>query len=68
MVAVARAIHMDILIFNTNAEISILPIETINADQYEGVYRNDINPIILAYDGAHFGSLETLSPEDNKKA
>ena len=30
LVAVARAIHMDILIFNTNAEISISPIETIN--------------------------------------
>ena len=67
IVAVVRAIHMDILIFNTNAEISMSPIETINADQYEGGYRNNINPIILAYDGSHFESLETLSPEDDKK-
>ena len=35
LVAVARAI--DILIFNTNAEISISPIKTVNADEYEGV-------------------------------
>ena len=31
LVSVARAIHMDILIFNTNSEISISPIETVNA-------------------------------------
>ena len=44
------------------------PIKTINADQYEGGYRNNINPIILAYDGSHFESLETLSSEDDKKS
>ena len=31
--AVERAIHMDILIFNTNADISISPVETVNADR-----------------------------------
>ena len=67
LVAVARAIHMDLLIFNTNAEISISPIETINADQYEGGYRININPIILAYNGSHFESHETLNQEDDKK-
>ena len=38
LVAVVRAIHMDILIFNTNAEISLSPIKTVNADadEYEG--------------------------------
>ena len=46
IIAVARAIHMDILIFNTNAEVSISPIETVNADEYEGGYRININPII----------------------
>ena len=42
--------------------------ETVNADKYKGGYRTNINPIILAYDGSHFESLETLSPEDDKKA
>ena len=59
---------MDILIINTNAEISMSPIETVNADQYEGGYRTNINPIILAYIGSHYDSLETLSPDDDKKA
>ena len=67
LVAVARAIHMDILIFNTNAEISISPIETVNADEYEGGYRTNINPIILAYNGPHYTSLDPLSPDDGKK-
>ena len=44
------------------------PIETVNADEYEGGYRTNINPIISAYDGSHYESLETLSPEDDKKA
>ena len=68
IIAVARAIHMDILIFNTNAEVSISPIETVNADEYEGGSRTNINPIILAYNGSHYESLETLSIEDDKKA
>ena len=59
---------MDILIFNTNAEVSISPIETVNADEYEGGSRININPIILAYNGYHYESLETLSIEDDKKA
>ena len=40
IIAVARAIHKDILVFNTNAEISMSLIETINADEYEGGSRN----------------------------
>ena len=51
LVAVARAIHMDILIFNTNAEISMSPIETVNADEYEGGYRTNIKPIIFGGGG-----------------
>ena len=68
LVAVSRAIHMDILIFNTNADISISPVEIVSADQFEGGFRININPIILAYNGIHFESLETLSPEDDKTA
>ena len=59
---------MYILVFNTNAEVSISPIETINADEYEGGSRTNINPFILAYNGSHCKSLETLSAEDDKKA
>ena len=68
IIAVARAIHKDILVFKTNADISMSLIETINADEYEGDSRNNINPIILAYDGSHYESLETLSEDDGKKA
>ena len=47
IIAVARAIHKDILVFNTDAEQSISP------EEYEGGTRNNLNPIILAYDGSH---------------
>ena len=60
LVAAARAIHKDILVFNTNKHISISPIEIICADHYE-------NPILLAYNGIHCESLETMSLEDEKK-
>ena len=63
-----RAIHMDIRVFNTNKHISISPIEIICADHYEGGVRHNENPIILAYNGIHFESLETMSTEDDKKA
>ena len=33
-----------------------------------GGSRTKINPIILAYNGSHYESLETLSIEDDKKA
>ena len=67
LVAAARAIHKNILVFNTNKRISISPIEMICADHYEGGYRNNKNPILLAYNGIHFESLETMSLEDDKK-
>ena len=44
------------------------PIETINADKYEGGSRNKVNPIILAYDDSHYESLETISENDDTKA
>ena len=68
IIAVARAIHKDILVFKTNADISMSPIETINADEYEGGSRNSINSIILAYDGSRYELLETLSEVDDKKS
>ena len=68
LVAAARAIHKDILVFNTNKHISISPIKIICADHYEGGYRNNENPILLAYNGIHFESLETMNTEDDKKA
>ena len=66
LVAAARAIHKDILIFNTNKSIS--PMTIICADQYDGGYKTDNNPILMAYNGTHFESLETMSPEDDKRA
>ena len=36
LVAAARTIHKDILVFNTNKHKSISPIEIICADHYEG--------------------------------
>ena len=53
LVAVSRAIHIDILIFNTNKGISISPIEIVCADHYEVGVRSNINPIILACNGIH---------------
>ena len=68
LVAAARAIHKNILIFNTNKLISISPMTIICADHYEDGYITDNNPIILAYNGTHFESLETMSPEDDIRA
>ena len=65
LVAASRAIHMDILIFNTNKDISISPIKIIFAEHYEGVFRNNENPILLAY--IRFESLETMSTNVTKK-
>ena len=61
LVAAARAIHKDILVFNTNKHISISPIEIICADHYEGGYRNNENPIILAYKWIHYPPVYQLA-------
>ena len=68
IIAVARAIHKDILVFNTNAQQSISPIYTINAEEYEGGTRNNLKQIILAYDGSHYESLDTISEKEGTKA
>ena len=67
IIAVARAIIKHRPVFNTNLDISISPIETINAEDYEGGSRNNLNTIILAYDGSHYESIETISENDDKK-
>ena len=64
--AAARAIHKDILLFNTNKSISISPMTIICADLYYGGYKTDDNSIIMAYNGTHFESLETINPEMTK--
>ena len=66
LVAASRAIKKNILIFNTNKIISISPM--IGAEDYEGGQLTDNNPILMAYNGTHFESLETLSPEDDIRA
>ena len=43
-------------------------IYAINAEQYQWGTRNNLNPIILAYNGAQFESMDTSSDEDDTKA
>ena len=38
------------------------------AKYYEGGQLTDINPILMGYNGTHFESLETMSPEDDIRA
>ena len=64
IVAAARAIKKDIMIFNTDNKFALAPITLIGAKDYEGGQLTDENPIILGYNGTHFESLETLSIED----
>ena len=68
LVAASRAIKKDLLIFNTNKTISISAMALIGAKDYEGGQLTDINPIVIGYNGTHFESLETISPEDDIRA
>ena len=40
----------------------------IGATDYEGGQLNNNNPVLMGYNGTHFESLETLSPEDDIRA
>ena len=40
----------------------------IGAEDYEEGQLTNNNPIIMAYNGTHFESLETMSPEDDIRA
>ena len=61
LVAAARAIHKDILIFNTNKIISISTMTIICADQYDGGIKTDNNPILMAYNAVNSETLEKVS-------
>ena len=63
MVAIARGCHKDILIFNTDKEAHS-PIYTIRAEEYDGGIRDNINPVILAYNVHHYESLAPKTNED----
>ena len=54
--------------FNSNNTIPNSPIYVIDAEEYQGKIRNNVNPIILGYNGSHYESLDTCSEEDNIKA
>ena len=68
IVAAARAIKKDILIFNTDKKFATAPITLIGAKDHEGGQLSDKNPIILGYNGIHYESLETLKTEDVERA
>ena len=68
LVAASRAIKKDLLIFNTNKTTSTEPMTLIGAKDYEGGQLTDINPVLMGYNGTHFESLETMSPEDDIRA
>ena len=40
----------------------------IGATDYEGGQLNNNNPVLMGYNGTHFESLETMSPEDDIRA
>ena len=46
----------------------LTPIYTINAEEFEGGTKNNLNPIILAYDSSHYESLDTISEKYDTKA
>ena len=48
--------------------MSNTPIYGIRAEEYPGGKRDNPNPIILAYYGSHYKSLDTCTNEDDIKA
>ena len=44
------------------------PITLICAKEFSGGELGDINPILLAYNGTHYESLETITPRDDNRA
>ena len=63
LVAIARGCHKDILVFNTTEEAHS-PIYAIRAEEYTGGKRDNINPVIVAYNGHHYESIEPMTNED----
>ena len=68
IIAIARGLNKDILIFNTNHNISHNPIYVIQAEEYPGGERDNPNPVILPYNGSHYDSINTCTSEDDTKA
>ena len=68
IIAAARAIKKDIMIFNTNKNFALAPITLICAKEYSGGELGDTNPILMAYNGTHYESLETITPRDDNRA
>ena len=64
LIAAARAIKKDMLIFSTNKTISISPMTLIGAKDYKRGQLTDDNPILKGYNGTHFECLETISQEE----
>ena len=60
MVAIARGCHKDILILNSAHS----QIYTIRAEEYRGGKRDNVNPVIVAYNGHHYESLIPMRKED----
>ena len=68
IVAAARALNRDIMVFNTNKKTGLAPITLICAEEYSGGVLGDKNPLLLAYDTVHFESIETISQRDEIRA
>ena len=47
--------HKDFLIFNTSRSAH-RPIYTVRAEEYRGGKRDNMNPVIVAYNGHHYES------------
>ena len=61
--AIARGCHKDILVFHMANEAHS-PIYTIRAEEYKGGIRDNINPVVVAYNGYHYESIVPMTNED----
>ena len=52
------------MVINTNKKNVMAPITLICAEEYSGGELGDKNPLLVAYDGIHYESLETISQRD----
>ena len=66
-VAIARGSRKDISIINTDHEAHS-PINAIRAEESEGGVKDNLNPVIVAYNGSHYESLEPVGTTDSKRA
>ena len=58
IVAAARALKRDIMVFNTNKKTGAAPITLICAETYEGGVLIDNNPLLVGYDSTHTSTKE----------